>query len=1077
MPCTRATVRKVSPIRSLKQTGRSALCFAFLLVCGGAPAAGVELLVNGDFESSPFPFGWNGGGGVVSTAGFNGSATAARLPWNTGALLNQRFDSVSNFTCELLFQVAGDWATSGFNGSLSTSGGAAVRWRTGAGGRLQLFGAGEVYDLTRTADDAPFHVPANTTVRLRVAGRGFGTARPVYDLAWSDPGGSLLAHSATGLTVFVSSENAAAGGVVAVSFDRPDAAAHSYAVDDVSVIDAVLSVPDADYRVEMLAVVRISGVYPHLAMSNSSGGEVGVGAVCPWAGKLWTMTYSAHAPTGSSDKLYEIAPDLSRVVRDESIGGTPACRFVHRPSQQLVIGPYFIDTNRNVRVLSYATAPGRHTGIAAHLSDPANRLYFFTMEDGVYDVNVHDLSVITRYPDVQSRGDRFLFGYHGKGAYSGQGVLVVANNGRPNLHADPGGASGVLASWNGTTVADNGGVYFADNDPNNTAEEVTTQPVAPQPQFIAGWNQHYKVQHCEVTGPGGIYGNSDPANDPLWATGFDEKSVVLRVMESPGIWHTWRLPKGSYSHDGSHGWYTEWPRIRQLDPDDPQSPYLMHMHGLFYNFPGTFSTADFSALTPLCSYYKMPTDYCLWEGMLVIGKDDASLFNNPLLLRAQSSLWFGELDDLAAWGAPHGHGSLWRSESVAAAQHSDPFLIGGFSEAILHLRHTTAQAVSLELQECSGDGVWRAVDWISVPPAGYVFRILDASRQPWVRLKTLSEASGLTASLLVHTRRAVAGDDPKFAALAEIGDATGYSDGVIRAMAGADLELELAAMHCDGSGQSVTGGYFRAGGALRLRSTADAAAEAGLRADAATSLDFGFDEASAWVMAGTQKLRLPKLDSAYEQPFPSGWPRGFREVVTERSLLNCHGTFYEIPRASAGGLRKLRPLATHGRRITDFMAWRGLLVLSGVRDDAPASEHLLRGTSGGGALWLGEVDDIWRLGLPRGWGGPWRDAPVAAGAPSDAYLMYGYLDKKLTLSHHHNASVTFTVEVDFLADAVWSEYERITVAPGCTAVHHFPDGFHAYWVRLVSDTDTVATAEFVYGGAMNRGTVLRIVRN
>ena len=190
------------------------------------------------------------------------------------------------------------------------------------------------------------------------------------------------------------------------------------------------------------------------------------------------------------------------------------------------------------------------------------------MEDGVYDIDARDLSFTTRYPDVQGKGDRFLFGYHGKGAYTGQGRLVVANNGRPNIQDNPGGPAGVLATWNGTTVAANGGAYFADNDPNSSAEENTVNPKTAQPAYLAGWTQVSKTQHCEVTGPGGIHGNPNPATDPIWSTGFDAKSVLLHVMENQQ-WQLWRLPKGSYSHDGSHGWHTEWPRIRQLDPGIP----------------------------------------------------------------------------------------------------------------------------------------------------------------------------------------------------------------------------------------------------------------------------------------------------------------------------------------------------------------------------------------------------------------------------------------------------------------------------------------------------------------------------
>ena len=80
--------------------------------------------------------------------------------------------------------------------------------------------------------------------------------------------------------------------------------------------------------------VCISGIYPHLAAFNSvvqddgqtfgSGGECGIGAVVPWAGKLWMLTYPPHCPTGSTDKLYAIDEQLNLKIRPESVGGTHA---------------------------------------------------------------------------------------------------------------------------------------------------------------------------------------------------------------------------------------------------------------------------------------------------------------------------------------------------------------------------------------------------------------------------------------------------------------------------------------------------------------------------------------------------------------------------------------------------------------------------------------------------------------------------------------------------------------------------------------------------------------------------------
>ena len=91
-------------------------------------------------------------------------------------------------------------------------------------------------------------------------------------------------------------------------------------------------------------------------------GECGTGAVVPWADRLWVVTYAPHQPEGSSDKLYEITPDLRQIIRPESIGGTPANRMIHKESNQLFIGPYAISKEGDVRVIPYKQMFGRPTG-------------------------------------------------------------------------------------------------------------------------------------------------------------------------------------------------------------------------------------------------------------------------------------------------------------------------------------------------------------------------------------------------------------------------------------------------------------------------------------------------------------------------------------------------------------------------------------------------------------------------------------------------------------------------------------------------------------------------------------------
>ena len=104
--------------------------------------------------------------------------------------------------------------------------------------------------------------------------------------------------------------------------------------------------------------------------------------------------------------MYKITPELKNTIRPENIGGTPANRMVHKESNQLFIGPYAINENGKVRTIPYQQMPGRHTGTARQLSDPAEKIYYGTMEDGFYEVDVKTLEPEMLYEDMN--GD-FVF--------------------------------------------------------------------------------------------------------------------------------------------------------------------------------------------------------------------------------------------------------------------------------------------------------------------------------------------------------------------------------------------------------------------------------------------------------------------------------------------------------------------------------------------------------------------------------------------------------------------------------------------------------------------------------------------
>jgi hypothetical protein len=206
--------------------------------------------------------------------------------------------------------------------------------------------------------------------------------------------------------------------------------------------------------------------------------------------------------------------------------------------------------------------------------------------------------------------------------------------------------------------------------------------------------------------------------------------------------------------------------------------------------------------------------------------------------------------------------------------------------------------------------------------------------------------------------------------------------------------------------------------------------------------------------------------SLFNQPLGGGTkepvsspPRVCREVATERDLLNLHGTFYELPARNAQGMAKIRPVATHNLAIYDFCSHNGLLFMTGLDADTKG-EHIFRSVDGKVALWAGVVDDLWKLGKPRGEGGPWKDSAVKAGVPSDPYIMTAYDKKSVELS---TASATrITLEVDLDGTGLWVPYKTFDLKPGEAIKHEFPEAFSAYWIRATSDRDTTATAWFVY---------------
>lgn len=770
----------------------------------------------------------------------------------------------------------------------------------------------------------------------------------------------------------------------------------------------------------------------------------------PWADRLWFITYSPHSPSGSSDKLYELTADLQLTARPESIGGTPAGRLIHRESNQLFIGPYAIDAQRNVRAIPYDRMFGRHTAVARHLSEPADKVYYYDMEGLLYEVEVHTLEANLLYK-------RPLPGWHAKGAYTGQGRLVLANNGERSARSvnrfkpfdyqfDPARTSdedaGALGDWDGRT-----------------------------------WRLIQRRQFTEVTTRGGIHG-APHDQAPVWAVGWDKRSLLLNVMED-GQWHTFRLPKADYSYDGDHGWHTEWPRIREVVPAQDGQParYLMNMHGGWFNLPGDFSASHPAGLRPIGSYIKVTGDFTHWNGRIVFGCDDTAKSGflgatfdtlNSLNDQSNSNLWFTTWERLHQAGRPAGFGGVWAGDGVKAGEPSDPYLLAGYTDRVLHISHTTDQPVTFAIEiDAAGTGRWTSHRSISVVAGGYAYYIFPGNVQgQWVRLTANQDAAGVTAYLHYGPGGGAVSDSRMFAALADIDHAGAWNTAVQHGEGDDTVLLAAMGRTVDSSGKAGEPRHYRVGADMKfgvVSSDSSGAGELPAAKAVIESMPLDFDEASVIVVEGEHRYRLPRATAGYEQAWPAGWYRAHRELVTERSLLNAAGIFYVLPRANSGGVRRIKPVAAHNKRIVDFCTWRGLTVLSGTRADARPDGHYFASRDGSFGLWFGDIDDLWKLGKPRGTGGPWYNSTVKANVPSDPYLMTGFDQKRLEISHETAVTVNFTVEIDFLGAGRFVVAESLSVPAGKTVTHEFPPGFAAHWVRLTADAGcSGTTATFIY---------------
>ncbi len=435
----------------------------------------------------------------------------------------------------------------------------------------------------------------------------------------------------------------------------------------------------------------ISGVIPSLAVKaeHTPRSETGIGALMPWADRLWFVTYVAHkARSGNGTGLFSIDDDLTVTKHPESVVGTYANRFIHKQTSQLFIGPHVISTTGEVTTIA-ELVDIRITATTAHLTDPENKVYSLGMEGELFEIDVHTLQA-TQIADLLEELD--VRGYpHFKDAVTRNGRLVVVNNSYFHDDFTKGSSDGRLAEWDGQT-----------------------------------WTILARTQFNTMATANGM-------GEALFAVGQDRASALLHVHLPSTGWQVYRLPKSTHTQD--HAFTTEWPRIREVESER----LLLDASGMFYELPPmTYGDAVWG-VRPIASHLRIVGDFCSWNGLLVMAGDQTTPLheNNPVGGQPQAGLWFGKTDDLWSWGKPQGWGGPWWETAVEADDPSDPFLMTGFEHKCLHLRHDGVRPVTFTIEiDFTGTGQWNTYRTVTVEAGGYeAFVFPTGFSAHWVRLR------------------------------------------------------------------------------------------------------------------------------------------------------------------------------------------------------------------------------------------------------------------------------------------------------------------------------------------------------
>lgn len=398
--------------------------------------------------------------------------------------------------------------------------------------------------------------------------------------------------------------------------------------------------------------------------------ESGLGALLPWADRLYFSTYLAEANDGAGTYVGYMDRNFVEhtVLRTD---GVHCARYIHTPTNQGLIGPCVIEADGTVHTIANLVSE-RVSGYAKHIVSPDTKVYALTMEGKIYEVDLTTYANAVLLMNLKTLLTQTRVHYkacftHAAPFATTDRLICVSN-----VQSDPTSAplSGCLVTVDPVAL---------------------TATVKDNASWIEAAGNYY-------VGNGGL----------TFGIGLDHKSPILGVMQqNNAAVYRYRFPKG----DASQDWYIcqEWMRIRAVTTERQ----MMYAYGTWFKLStwldhptaagvqnyGSAGT-DYPCLDPIARYVDTITDFCVFNGKFVIGTNNMSTHKGafPQSGQPQSALKLGDIEDIWKGGKPTGKGYLWYKESITNGTASDPMLIRGYDKKCVQIFNGSASALNVAVK-------------------------------------------------------------------------------------------------------------------------------------------------------------------------------------------------------------------------------------------------------------------------------------------------------------------------------------------------------------------------------------------